>query len=275
MKTISKSSLLSAALTVLAVVFLIDSQAAAQVSNNAVSISFKKPSVPPGAPDPFKNWWFQHAFGVGEYVVDVGASSPLPLWGGYNSNAVLLSGKNATAVVFTGNTAEVCGDMIVSNKYFCLPLKEGNAITKLDVFAKVREVKSKKIRPADRVTIWESTRFAGRNLDLGMGSNDIDNLDFKYVAAVWIPNGYWAMFCMELSANGKLCGPGRGFQGTIYRYDSQYVQSHHPNATRHKFRYVLVGTGEPPREPVKIKIPKPEVKPLPNGKTKLQTKRLP
>lgn len=275
MKTINKSSLLSAALTALAVVFLIDSQATAQVSNNAVSISFKKPPFPPGAPDPFKKWWFQHAFGVGDYVVDVSASSPLPSRDGYNSNAVFLSGKDATAVVFTGNTAEVCGDMIVSNKYFCLPLREGNAVTKLDVFTKIREVKSKKIRPSDRVTIWESTGFTGRNLDLGTGSNDIGNLDFGYVAAVWVPAGYWAMFCMELSQNGKLCGPGRGFRSFIYNNDSQYVQPHHPDAPRHKFRYVLVGTGEPPHEPVKIIRPKPEVKPFPNRKTNVQTKRLP
>lgn len=276
MKKANKISLLAAALSVLAMMFLIDSQAAAQVSNNAVSISFKKPPpLPHGYPEPWKNWWFQHAFGVGEYFVDVSAASPLPLVVGANQSSVFLSGKDATAVVFTGNTGEICGDALPYNKYFCLPLKEGNAITKLDIFAKIREVKSKKIRPTGRVTIWQSYNFTGKNLDLGTGTNDIGNLDFGNVNAVWVPDGYWAMFCMELSQNGKLCGPGRGFRGGTYYRDSQYVQPGRVDSPRRKFRYVLVGTGEPPREPVKIKIPKPEVKPLSKQKTKVQTKRLP
>lgn len=268
MKKANISSLVAVALSVLVAIFLIDGQAAGQVSNNAVAISFKKPALPPGAPDPFKKLWFQHAFGVGDYYVDVSSASPAPLSFG-SSPAVFFSGKGATAVVFTGNTAEVCGDMIVSNKYYCLPLKEGNVATNLDVFAKVREVRSKKIRPNDRVTIWQSTLFTGKNLDLGIGSNDVGNLDFGYIAAVWVPSGYWAMFCTKLSDNGKLCGPGRGFRTFIYNIDSQNVQPGRVDAPRRKFRYVLVGKGEPPPEPLKITIPKPKPYPGPKQEKKV------
>lgn len=273
MKKINKSSLLAAAITVLAIVFLIDSQAVAQVSSNAVSISFKKPPVPSGAPDPFKKWWFQHSFEIGEYHVDVS----IPFSDSILSDtrgSVFLSGKGATAVVFPGNTAEICGDMVFSNKYFCLPLKEGNVITKLDIFAKVKAVKAKKIRPTNYVTIWEIRNFTGKNMDLGVGTHDLRNLDFDYIKALWIPAGYWAKFCTELSADRQRCG-SRDAKNKVYRSDDNSFQP--SRGDPHKINYVLVGKGNPPPEPILKSFPKPDTKPLaiPNPLPKSKSKRLP
>lgn len=57
-------------------VFSLHSQAIAQYDGKAVTITFKRPALPPGLPDPFKKLWFEHTFPVGEYEVDV--SSPYP-----------------------------------------------------------------------------------------------------------------------------------------------------------------------------------------------------
>lgn len=283
MKTINKLSLLAGALSVVAIVFSAHSPAIAQYDGNGVTITFKRPTLPPGMPDVYKKWWFEHTFPVGEYEVNVNSSWAFSLefrLANPSPDAVFLSGKEAIAVVNSGYTAEICGERIVYKKYICLPIENARK-NKLDIFAKVKAVKVKKDRLTNAVTVWENRDFTGRARDLGVETHNSNDFYFfssnsagynssRPPNAVWVPAGYWVMFCMEgLSDDRKLCGPGRGKQGKTFFNDSPIQRAIlRGSQMPYEYKYALVGKGQPPPEfkpLIIIKDPNSDIKKSPKS----------
>lgn len=155
--------------------------------------------------------------------------------------------------------------MIAANRSYCLPLKSGR-LNYLDVFATVKAVKAQKNRASNpySATIWANNDFTGEARDLGIGTHDISNLNFQYIRAVWVPNGYWVMFCKTLSDDRKLCGPGRGRHGLTFLEDSNRIQPTGGDVPQYEYNYFLVGKGQPPLEPKSIIFKDPN---LPDTKT--------
>lgn len=156
-----------------------------------------------------------------------------------------------------GYQAIICGP--IGKKSFCIPHLPGQH--KIEIFPNVEKIIISKIRRDDEVVLWYNT-FP----PTGRPVASVYRLNTSYTMATpysspgktWIPDGLWLRLCKSRTPGNRQCQTFTSDTGAI----------------KGDFEVVQIGKGTPPREPVRVTLPKPETKPLQKTTLKVKTNQL-